>query len=157
MPAESHTMTRTLGRPRPDGDGYSIVLISPETNPDHSVPTNWRASAVSGGTPGRGNNTTFTGDPSADNDGDGLTALLEYALGSTQGDAGFSPESIPRSGTDFFDDGAGNLKEYLTLTYRTSPPTTFSSKSRLVRILLAGIHSEPPPSLPLPMRTKQKP
>jgi hypothetical protein len=102
----------------PDGDGYSIVLISPETNPDHSVPTNWRASAVSGGTPGRGNNTTFTGDPSADNDGDGLTALLEYALGSTQGDAGFSTESIPRSGTDFFDDGAGNFKEYLTLTYR---------------------------------------
>eukprot|EP00665_Eupelagonemidae_sp_cell47_P016822 gene16822-biopygen7623 len=73
----------------PDGDGYSI-----------------------------GDANTFTGDPIADNDGDGLTALLEYALGSIQGDTRFSPESIPSSGTDLFDDGIGNFKKYLTLTYR---------------------------------------
>ena len=102
----------------PDGDGYSIVLISPKTIPDHSLPNNWRASRRPGGNPGKGDNTTFTGDPNADNDGDGLTALLEYALGSIQGDAGFSPEAIPSSGIDLFDDGTGNFKEYLTLTYR---------------------------------------
>jgi hypothetical protein len=102
----------------PDGDGYSIVLISPETIPDHSLPINWRASTLLGGRPGKGDNTTFTGDPNADSDGDGLTALLEYALGSIQGDAGFSPESFPKSGTGLFDDGIGNFKEYLTLTHR---------------------------------------
>lgn len=102
----------------PDGDGYSIVLISPETIPDHSLPINWRASTISGGRPGKGDNTIFTGDPNADSDGDGLTALLEYALGSIQGDAGFSPESFPKSGTGRFDDGIGNFKEYLTLTHR---------------------------------------
>lgn len=102
----------------PDGDGYSIVLISPETIPDHSLPINWRASTILGGRPGKGDNTIFTGDPNADSDGDGLTALLEYALGSIQGDAGFSPESFPKSGTGLFDDGIGNFKEYLTLTHR---------------------------------------
>jgi hypothetical protein len=71
-----------------------------------------------GGRPGKGDNTIFTGDPNADSDGDGLTALLEYALGSIQGDAGFSPESFPKSGTGLFDDGIGNFKEYLTLTHR---------------------------------------
>jgi hypothetical protein len=30
----------------------------------------------------------------------------------------FSPEAIPSSGIDLFDDGTGNFKEYLTLTYR---------------------------------------
>lgn len=102
----------------PDGEGYSIVLISPETNPDHNVPTNWRTSAIPGGSPGATDNTTFSGDADADADGDGLSALLEYALGSTQGDARFSPESIPAPGADFFDDGNGNINEYLTLTFR---------------------------------------
>lgn len=102
----------------PDGDGYSIVLISPETNPDHAVPTNWRTSALYGGSPGATDSTTFEGDPSADSDGDGLNALLEYALGSTLGDAGFSPESFPSPGTNFFDDGSGTFDEYLTLTHR---------------------------------------
>jgi hypothetical protein len=39
-------------------------------------------------------------------------------LGSTQGDAGFSPEAFPAPGADFFDDGNGNVDEYLTLTFR---------------------------------------
>ena len=102
----------------PDGDGYSIVLISPKTNPNHAIGTNWRTSAVNGGSPGTSDNTTFSGDPDADDDNDGLSALLEYALGSIQGDGAFSPESIPQPGTEFFDDGSGQFDEYLTLTYR---------------------------------------
>ena len=102
----------------PDGDGYSIVLIAPETDPDHTIPTNWRTSAVIGGSPGTTDDSIFGGDPLADDDGDGLDALLEYALGSIQGDSGFSPESFPKSGFGFFDDGVGNFEEYLTLTYR---------------------------------------
>ena len=36
----------------PDGEGPCLVLIRPETNPDHSIGTNWRASATLGGSPG---------------------------------------------------------------------------------------------------------
>ena len=36
----------------PDGDGYSLVLITPEASPDHSVPSNWRSSISLGGNPG---------------------------------------------------------------------------------------------------------
>ena len=32
--------------------GYSLVLIAPETNPDHALATNWRASTRPGGSPG---------------------------------------------------------------------------------------------------------
>lgn len=102
----------------PDGGGYSIVLISPETNPDHAIPTNWRSSAMPGGSPGTTDSTNFIGDPNADENNDGLTALLEYALGSTGGDGATSPESFPKPGTQFFDDGSGQFDEYLTLTYR---------------------------------------
>lgn len=102
----------------PDGGGYSIVLISPETNPDHAIPTNWRSSAMPGGSPGTTDSTNFSGDPNADENNDGLTALLEYALGSTGGDGATSPESFPKPGTQFFDDGSGQFDEYLTLTYR---------------------------------------
>jgi hypothetical protein len=35
-----------------DGDGYSLILISPESNPDHGTATNWRRSADLGGNSG---------------------------------------------------------------------------------------------------------
>jgi hypothetical protein len=63
------------------------VLIAPATLPDHTVPTNWRASLVLGGTPGTSDATTFTGTATADSDGDGLNALLEYGLATSDADA----------------------------------------------------------------------
>jgi hypothetical protein len=67
----------------PDGGGFSLVLIHPSSNPDPANPRNWRASAAIGGSPGSGEGTTFAGgDPTADIDGDGLSALVEYSLGS---------------------------------------------------------------------------
>jgi hypothetical protein len=98
-----------------DGSGASLVLIAPTTSPAHSDPASWRASLVSGGTPGGTDAQTFSGNPNDDLDGDGLSALLEYALGSIDGDAGNSPESTPVLGSGLF----GNpVTTDLTLTFR---------------------------------------
>jgi len=69
----------------PDGDGPSLVLKSPFTDPDEqgSDPSRWRRSAAIGGHPGGLDSTLFTAaDPAADQDGDGWSALMEYALGT---------------------------------------------------------------------------
>ena len=74
-----------------DNGGASLVLIAPQTNPDHSNPLNWRAST----TPNPGSSDTATyelwrialsqPDPNADTDNDGLTAFMEYSLGGDPG------------------------------------------------------------------------
>ena len=74
-----------------DGDGPSLVLIAPDTNPDHTLAANWRASISPGGNPGTSDAVAFVGDPDADDDGDGLDALLEYAFGSSDLIPGLSP------------------------------------------------------------------
>ncbi|MFN0130478.1 MAG: lamin tail domain-containing protein, partial [Verrucomicrobiales bacterium] len=66
-----------------DGTGRSLVLVAPATNPDHALPTNWRASVAPGGTPGGSDAIPFTGIPSADADCDGLTAFVEHAIGTS--------------------------------------------------------------------------
>jgi hypothetical protein len=63
------------------GAGHSLVLIAPTADPDHGDPFNWRASAAPGGTPGGSDATEFTGDPDGDDNGDGLSNLMNYALG----------------------------------------------------------------------------
>ena len=70
----------------PDGDGYTLTLVDPDNNPDHSDPNSWTASANIGGSPGRGDGEGFNGDPSEDQDGDGLNAFLEYAFGTSDSD-----------------------------------------------------------------------
>ena len=80
-----------------DGQGYTLVLIRPETNPDHGVATNWRASGGLNGTPGGSDGESFaawaarTGqiaDPALDADRNGLAAMVEYGLGLTPSAAG---------------------------------------------------------------------
>ncbi len=77
----------------PDGlTGESLVLANPLGNPDHSVAGNWRGSGVVGGTPGRGEDSGgFVGDPQADRDGDGKSAYLEYAAGTSDEDPADGP------------------------------------------------------------------
>jgi hypothetical protein len=100
----------------PDTLGFSLVLIDPGSNPDPSIPSNWRASSAPGGTPGEDEATsTFTGDPSADDDGDGLSALIEYFLGSSDSDA--SSGSAATSTGAVESDGAS----YPTFSYRSDP------------------------------------
>ena len=105
----------------PDGDGYSLVLIDPLAKPDHSAPENWRASASTGGTPGseEQGGPGFVGNPNADGDGDGLSALLEYALGTSDANpqAGLGAYS---SSSGSFDNGQGSSDTYATFTYQKS-------------------------------------
>lgn len=101
-----------------DGDGYTLTLISPDSLPDHSLPESWRNSAFLLGSPGASDAEVFSGNPDEDLDGDGLSAFLEYAMGSTAGDSGFSPESLIKTGTAFFDDGIEGFREFLTVSYR---------------------------------------
>ncbi len=65
----------------PDGEGPSLVLIAPRTNPDHGLAQNWRPSTASTGNPGGQDSLPFAGDAAGDADGDGWSNLLEYALG----------------------------------------------------------------------------
>jgi hypothetical protein len=83
-----------------DGDGFSLVLNHPASNPDHNLPQNWRASSQIHGTPG-----AAAGPPGptgsaaaalADSDGDGMSDLLEFATG-TLGVAG-APQRWPQPG-----------------------------------------------------------
>jgi hypothetical protein len=80
-------------------NGSSIVLKQPELNPDPDVPLNWRASMTAGGNPGSTDVIHFTGNPGDDLDKDGLTALMEYALGTSDTSAG-SVNLHPVRGTD---------------------------------------------------------
>lgn len=66
----------------PDGEGFTLVLVAPDNDPDHQLATSWRPSTTSGGNPTTSDAIPFSGDPNADLDSDGMTALLEYAWGT---------------------------------------------------------------------------
>jgi hypothetical protein len=78
--------------PEADGAGYALVLIDPASNPDPSLSGNWRLSHVAGGNPGSTDAVSFSGNPAADVDQDGLSALIEHALGSS--DLGRNPTPL---------------------------------------------------------------
>ncbi len=71
----------------PDNGGASLVLTAPQTNPDHASGLNWRASSApnpgTSDTAGYAAWKTARSQPAdlADTDSDGLSALVEYALG----------------------------------------------------------------------------
>lgn len=75
----------------PDGDDYSLVLILPESNPDHDLAFNWQASIQAGGTPGSDDSIEYAtwkqsfGNPAddADPEGDGWTILEEFFFGGS--------------------------------------------------------------------------
>jgi hypothetical protein len=83
----------------PDGNGSSLILRDPSTNPNHADPASWTASAIPGGlpsgvppvqtyavwrvlywSPATAANDALSG-PAADFDDDGLANFLEYAFG----------------------------------------------------------------------------
>lgn len=71
-----------------DGQGYSLVLRQPYTNPNHSAVANWRCSGLPSGNPGTQDAVSaFVGNSSVDDDGDGVDALIEHFLGTSDNDA----------------------------------------------------------------------
>ena len=66
-----------------DGNGASLVLLNPESNPDPTLAQSWRPSAAAGGSPGMDDRVFFTATPGDDLDGDGYDALLEYFFGTS--------------------------------------------------------------------------
>ncbi len=66
-----------------DGGGRSLVLINPRAGLNLSDAANWRPSLSGNGNPNGSDALTFTGNPSADTDGDGLNALMEWGLGTS--------------------------------------------------------------------------
>ena len=71
-----------------DGIGFSLVLNNPTTpgidSAYYNNGANWRSSGTLNGTPGLANSTPFTGSPSGDTDGDGVSDFFEYGTGSNQ-------------------------------------------------------------------------
>lgn len=80
-----------------DNGGASLVLIAPQTNPDHNNPLNWRASISPN--PGSADSSSYADwktansqpDDNADTDGDGLSAFAEYALGGDPASPSLTP------------------------------------------------------------------
>lgn len=106
-----------------DGSGHSLVLIRPRTNPDHTLPENWRTSVnPQNGSPGTDDATslaawsTLHNVPSAtdDRDADGYSALLEYGLGSLPESAASVP--LVEAQREFLSVD-GLTAEYFTLTF----------------------------------------
>ena len=95
-----------------DGDGYSLALVDPLSNPDHGDPRSWRASlSPDGGTPGGSDTESYMdwkvahgnhGDDE-DLDGDGFTTRQEYFLGGDPqtSDTGLGPTFEVESGGSF--------------------------------------------------------
>lgn len=91
------------------GENFSLVLINPTGNPDHALPQNWRPSISENGTPGANPpTTTFTGDPNDDLDLDGLSALVEYALGTNDNTFDSSPLTLSDGSVSFRRNLAGD-------------------------------------------------
>ena len=102
--------------PSPDGLGFALVLSSPTSNPDHSTPGNWRASAALGGTPGGDDAVPFAGDPGIDADQDGHTAFFEYATGRS--DAQPVEDPVIALGLTSLNDAGGGPRNHLDISYQ---------------------------------------
>ena len=108
-----------------DGDGPSLVLRRPESNPDHSNAANWRPSAGETASPGTVEALTYSGwaaangvtdlTGAADDDGDGISNFGEYARGTNP--KVVSSGADPVVGAQNVSVGSG-IAEYVTLTYQ---------------------------------------
>ncbi|MDF1711529.1 MAG: CotH kinase family protein [Akkermansiaceae bacterium] len=103
----------------PGDGGFSLVLVAPETNPDHTLATNWRLSPAPGGTPGTGDDLNFltwaeafgNPEPQSDHDFDGRPALIEYAMGTDP----TSPDPADTYGSHL------GIGEFPTFSFRRNP------------------------------------
>lgn len=87
-----------------DGDGYSLTLIAPQSNPDPGEAVNWRSSVNLGGSPGGSDALLFTGSTPEE--------LLSYALVNPLSGISASIQNAEINGS--FDD-------YLVATVASNP------------------------------------
>lgn len=133
-----------------DGEGYSLVMLDPVATPvtDFDESINWGVSATTGGDPAALSATTsmtyqfwknqnfteselldlaITGD-TADLDGDGLSTVLEYALGFDpkvkNSDLGYSAALVGVSSDDYLSMTLRRQKNAIDLTYEVQVGTT---------------------------------
>ncbi len=115
-----------------DGTGWSLVLIKPQTNPNHSIAQNWRPSSLSGGNPGTGDTTSYAAwksangitDDYADDDKDGTPNGEEYFYKTNPASATSRPSFTGSVQTLSVDPGPGLPPvpgDYLTLTFDRDP------------------------------------
>ena len=97
------------------GGGYSLVLNNPAAGLDGNNGTNWRSSAQVGGTPGLASGAAFTGSPTGDTDGDGVSDFFEYATGSNMNNP--ASRNLPVTSVAPFT-VAAVTQNYLKLDYR---------------------------------------
>ncbi len=105
-----------------DGDGASLVLISPNNNPAHADAANWTTKQRDGAP--TANAITYVqwatsqgllGGPEADDDGDTLTNFFEYLYGSRATDASDAPIPAIAIQTINVD---GSPDDYVTLSFQ---------------------------------------
>lgn len=77
-----------------DGGGHSLVFRFPAGAANPDSPASWRASVGVGGKPGGSDALLFSGVPDADEDRDGVTALLEHALGTSDQNGNDGPGAL---------------------------------------------------------------
>ncbi len=107
----------------PDGDGFTLTLVDPMSNPDHSVPESWRSSVSVNGSPNGSDGSTLAdwmtaeGVPSAlsDDDSDGLQAIVEYGLRTSPSTG--SSHHAPTASIETLTVGP-NTDDYLTIRFR---------------------------------------
>ena len=106
-----------------DGTGPSLVLIAPETNPDHTNPFNWRLSMKPGGNPGTSDTAPLTGD------------IMEYAMGpnpairagTTQEGLEFTVPRIPNAdAAEIIGEASSTLATWLPAELVAATPDTLT-------------------------------
>lgn len=112
--------------------GYSLVLLKPQSNPDHSIAQNWRPSSAVQGTPGGTDTQSYATWKSAngvtsdhaDDDRDGTSNALEYLFKTNPASAASRPAFTGGVTTINVDPGPGLPPvpgDYLTLTFDRDP------------------------------------
>jgi hypothetical protein len=94
----------------PDGNGFTLTLLSPTANPDHSLAENWTASGRIDGDPaGQTSSIGYdywvsehfdssspdfeqVSEPGSDPDGDSMSNAMEYAFGTSPVDSSEMPQ-----------------------------------------------------------------
>jgi len=100
-----------------DGNGFSLVLKDPTSNPDHNDPTSWRSSVGTDGSPGSFDSFPFSGDPTEDDDLDGFSAFLEFATGTSDTDStSFSTLGLTNNAIEV----GGIVNDYLLINFRVN-------------------------------------